>query len=624
MILQSLVRCYDSLAAQGKLERPGWSVVKVQWGLYLTADGQVESVEMLGTANEKGKLIPRTMFLPTPAKRTSGHKAASFLCDNAKYLLGITNEPYSGTGKDPLKDAEICFRTSAKKHHALLDGISCPMAQAILRFFDTWQPEQAMQFPALSDHFDELCKSSNLVFCMTDAFGVTTMSQDIPEIQAVWDEAANSSTEDNITRGRCLVTGELDTIARLHPAIKGITGAQPSGALLVSFNNNSFESYGREEAQGLNAPIGNRAAFAYGEALNYMLRVKDYHSLLGSTTLVYWAETAQSAYSDCFAAMLGTNNDMTQNMLDGIMKAIRLGQDIQWKNVPLNSSVPFYILGLTPNTSRLSVRFFLQGTFGDFAANLARHQERLNIIRPSYDTRETLSAYALLKETTRNSDDDDAAKNESAKKHMSKRKSENDGEKKSLTFSDILIRNLLCAILNNTPYPVALLTQTELRIHTEQKINRGKAAIIKAWLLKNGSNPQYKEVIDVQLNEQTTYVPYVLGRLFAVLEKVQQEAYESAGRKINRTIRDHYFGSACTTPGIIFHILIDRINRYYLPKISSEGLRIVRDRQITELMGMIHESYPARLNLQDQGIFQLGYYHQKQKFFTKKEENSNV
>ena len=124
MILQSLVRCYDSLAAQGKLERPGWSVVKVQWGLYLTADGQVESVEMLGTANEKGKLIPRTMFLPTPAKRTSGHKAASFLCDNAKYLLGITNEPYSGTGKDPLKDAEICFRTSAKKHPALLDGIS--------------------------------------------------------------------------------------------------------------------------------------------------------------------------------------------------------------------------------------------------------------------------------------------------------------------------------------------------------------------------------------------------------------------------------------------------------------------------------------------------------------------
>lgn len=593
MILQSLVRCYDSLAAQGKLERPGWSVVKVQWGLYLTADGQVESVEMLGTANEKGKLIPRTMFLPTPAKRTSGHKAASFLCDNAKYLLGITNEPYSGTGKDPLKDAEICFRTSAKKHHALLDGISCPMAQAILRFFDTWQPEQAMQFPALSDHFDELCKSSNLVFCMTDAFGVTTMSQDIPEIQAVWDEAANSSTEDNITRGRCLVTGELDTIARLHPAIKGITGAQPSGALLVSFNNNSFESYGREEAQGLNAPIGNRAAFAYGEALNYMLRVKDYHSLLGSTTLVYWAETAQSAYSDCFAAMLGTNNDMTQNMLDGIMKAIRLGQDIQWKNVPLNSSVPFYILGLTPNTSRLSVRFFLQGTFGDFAANLARHQERLNIIRPSYDTRETLSAYSLLKETA------------------------NSNSRDKLPPSH-LVGDLLRAILGDTPYPVSLLTQTELRIHAEHNVSRGKAAILKAWLLKNGSNPQYKEVIDVQLNEQTNYAPYVLGRLFAVLESLQQKANPG----INATIMDRYFNAACATPSIVFPTLL-KLAQSHLKKLDT-GYFIYYDKQMTELCGRLTDSYPARLNLQDQGIFQLGYYHQKQKFFTKKEENSNV
>lgn len=593
MILQSLVRCYDSLAAQGKLERPGWSVVKVQWGLYLTADGQVESVEMLGTANEKGKLIPRTMFLPTPAKRTSGHKAASFLCDNAKYLLGITNEPYSGTGKDPLKDAEICFRTSAKKHHALLDGISCPMAQAILRFFDTWQPEQAMQFPALSDHFDELCKSSNLVFCMTDAFGVTTMSQDIPEIQAVWDEAANSSTEDNITRGRCLVTGELDTIARLHPAIKGITGAQPSGALLVSFNNNSFESYGREEAQGLNAPIGNRAAFAYGEALNYMLREKNYHSLLGSATLVYWAETAQSAYSDCFAALLGTNEDMTQNTLDGIMKAIRLGQGLQWENVPLDSRTPFYILGLSPNASRLSVRFFLQGTFGDFAANLARHQERLNIIRPSYDTRETLSAYSLLKETA------------------------NPNSRDKLPPSH-LVGDLLRAILGDTPYPVSLLTQTELRIHAEHSVSRGKAAILKAWLLKNGSNPQYKEVIDVQLNEQTNYAPYVLGRLFAVLESLQQKANPG----INATIMDRYFNAACATPSIVFPTLL-KLAQSHLKKLDT-GYFIYYDKQMTELCGRLTDSYPARLNLQDQGIFQLGYYHQKQKFFTKKEENSNV
>lgn len=595
MILQSLVRCYDSLAAQGTLKRPGWSAVKVQWGLCLTADGQVASVEMLGAANEKGKLLPRMMFLPTPVKRTSG-KAASFLCDNAKYLLGITSEMRSSehtpSDSKAIKDAGTCFRISAQRHHGLLDGVSCPMAQAILRFFDAWQPEQALQTPALQEHFDDLCKGGNLLFCLINELGTVTEAQNVPEIQAAWDASVSNSSERSAF-GRCLVTGDEDTIAMLHPSIKGVVGAQSSGASLVSFNALAFESYGRNKGQGLNAPVGNHAAFAYGEALNYMLREKNYHSLLGSATLVYWAETAQSAYSDCFAALLGTNEDMTQNTLDGVMKAIRLGQGLQWENVPLDSRTPFYILGLSPNASRLSVRFFLQGTFGDFAANLARHQERLNIIRPSFDQRETLSAYSLLKETA------------------------NPNSRDKLPPSH-LVGDLLRAILGDTPYPVSLLTQTELRIHAEHNVSRGKAAILKAWLLKNGSNPQYKEVIDVQLNEQTNYAPYVLGRLFAVLESLQQKANPG----INATIMDRYFNAACATPSIVFPTLL-KLAQSHLKKLDT-GYFIYYDKQMTELCGRLTDSYPARLNLQDQGIFQLGYYHQKQKFFTKKEENSNV
>ena len=595
MILQSLVRCYDSLAAQGTLKRPGWSAVKVQWGLCLTADGQVSSVEMLGAANEKGKLLPRMMFLPTPVKRTSG-KAASFLCDNAKYLLGITSEMRSSehtpSDSKAIKDAGTCFRISAQRHHDLLDGVSCPMAQAILRFFDAWQPEQALQSPALLEHFDDLCKGGNLLFCLINELGTVTEAQNVPEIQAAWDASVSNSSERSAF-GRCLVTGDEDTIAMLHPSIKGVVGAQSSGASLVSFNALAFESYGRNKGQGLNAPVGNHAAFAYGEALNYMLREKNYHSLLGSATIVYWAETAQSAYSDCFAALLGTNEDMTQNTLDGVMKAIRLGQGLQWENVPLDSRTPFYILGLSPNASRLSVRFFLQGTFGDFAANLARHQERLNIIRPSFDQRETLSAYSLLKETA------------------------NPNSRDKLPPSH-LVGDLLRAILGDTPYPVSLLTQTELRIHAEHNVSRGKAAILKAWLLKNGSNPQYKEVIDVQLNEQTNYAPYVLGRLFAVLESLQQKANPG----INATIMDRYFNAACATPSIVFPTLL-KLAQSHLKKLDT-GYFIYYDKQMTELCGRLTDSYPARLNLQDQGIFQLGYYHQKQKFFTKKEENSNV
>ena len=595
MILQSLVRCYDSLAAQGTLKRPGWSAVKVQWGLCLTADGQVSSVEMLGAANDKGKLLPRMMFLPTPVKRTSG-KAASFLCDNAKYLLGITSEMRSSehtpSDSKAIKDAGTCFRISAQRHHDLLDGVSCPMAQAILRFFDAWQPEQALQSPALQEHFDDLCKGGNLLFCLINELGTVTEAQNVPEIQAAWDASVSNSSERSAF-GRCLVTGDEDTIAMLHPSIKGVVGAQSSGASLVSFNALAFESYGRNKGQGLNAPVGNHAAFAYGEALNYMLREKNYHSLLGSATIVYWAETAQSAYSDCFAALLGTNEDMTQNTLDGVMKAIRLGQGLQWESVPLDSRTPFYILGLSPNASRLSVRFFLQGTFGDFAANLARHQERLNIIRPSFDQRETLSAYSLLKETA------------------------NPNSRDKLPPSH-LVGDLLRAILGDTPYPVSLLTQTELRIHAEHNVSRGKAAILKAWLLKNGSNPQYKEVIDVQLNEQTNYAPYVLGRLFAVLESLQQKANPG----INATIMDRYFNAACATPSIVFPTLL-KLAQSHLKKLDT-GYFIYYDKQMTELCGRLTDSYPARLNLQDQGIFQLGYYHQKQKFFTKKEENSNV
>lgn len=550
---------------------------------------------MLGAANEKGKLLPRMMFLPTPVKRTSG-KAASFLCDNAKYLLGITSEMRSSehtpSDSKAIKDAGTCFRISAQRHHDLLDGVSCPMAQAILRFFDAWQPEQALQSPALLEHFDDLCKGGNLLFCLINELGTVTEAQNVPEIQAAWDASVSNSSERSAF-GRCLVTGDEDTIAMLHPSIKGVVGAQSSGASLVSFNALAFESYGRNKGQGLNAPVGNHAAFAYGEALNYMLREKNYHSLLGSATLVYWAETAQSAYSDCFAALLGTNEDMTQNTLDGVMKAIRLGQGLQWESVPLDSRTPFYILGLSPNASRLSVRFFLQGTFGDFAANLARHQERLNIIRPSFDQRETLSAYSLLKETA------------------------NPNSRDKLPPSH-LVGDLLRAILGDTPYPVSLLTQTELRIHAEHNVSRGKAAILKAWLLKNGSNPQYKEVIDVQLNEQTNYAPYVLGRLFAVLESLQQKANPG----INATIMDRYFNAACATPSIVFPTLL-KLAQSHLKKLDT-GYFIYYDKQITELCGRLTDSYPARLNLQDQGIFQLGYYHQKQKFFMKKEENSNV
>ena len=597
MILQALVRCYEALAERGELEKPGWSPVKVSWGLELDADGRVKSLLPLGDTNAKGKQTPRIMKLPYPEKRSSG-VAANFLCDNSAYMLGI-----DAKGK-PERTRE-CFTACAQKHQTILQEVQHPTARAILNFFDTWKPEDAAQHPAIQPNLDVLLKGGNIVFVTQDAEGEPQFAQDVPEIRHAWDE--DYAKSDDAVMGRCLVTGEKEPIAILHPSIKGVMGAQSSGASLVSFNAPAFESYGKEkdrddQGQGRNAPVGKYAAFAYGAALNYMVGQADFHGRLGDTTLFYWAEGAEPAYSNAFMAMLGMGgedkNEITQKELNGVLTALCQGQTVKWDNVPLNPENRFYILGIAPNASRLSVRFFLRDSFGTFVKHYQKHQERLNIVRPAYDERETLSMWALLKETVNPNSRDKSAQPQ-------------------------LVGEMLRAVLTGSLYPAALYTQTEIRLRAEKDITRGKAAIIKAYLLRNVVEQQkeqthiYEEVLDVELNEQSTYLPYRLGRLFAVLEAVQQKANPN----INTTIKDRYFNSACATPALVFPTLL-RLAQSHLSKIGG-GAEVYYDKMVTELLGGVTQSYPARLSLQDQGIFQLGYYHQKQKLFTKKEEKDN-
>lgn len=597
MILQALVRCYEALAERGELEKEGWSPVKVSWGLELDADGQVKSLLLMGGTDAKGKQIPRVMKLPDPVKRASGI-ATNFLCDNSSYILGI-----DAKGK-PERTRE-CFAACAQKHLNILKDVQHPTAKAILNFFERWKPENAACHPAIQPNLEALLKGGNIVFVTHDAEGELQLAQDVPEIRRAWDEAYANS--DDAVMGRCLVTGEEGPIAILHPSIKGVMGAQSSGASLVSFNAPAFESYGKESArdnqgQGRNAPVGKYAAFAYGAALNYMVGHADFHGRLGDTTLVYWAEGAEPAYGSAFMAMMGMGgedkNEITQKELSGLLTALCQGNTVKWENVPLNPEKRFYILGLAPNASRLSVGFFLQDSFGAFVTHYQKHQERLNIVRPAFDERETLSIWALLRETVNPNSRDKSAQPQ-------------------------LVGEMLRAVLTGSLYPSALYMQTEIRLRAEKEINRGKAAIIKAYLLRNVVEQQkdqthvYKEVLDVELNEQSTYLPYRLGRLFAVLEAVQQKANPN----INTTIKDRYFNSACATPALVFPTLL-RLAQSHLSKIGG-GAEVYYDKMITELLGDVTQSYPPRLNLQDQGIFQIGYYHQKQKLFTKKEEKDN-
>lgn len=611
MILQALVRCYEALAERGELEKPGWSPVKVSWGLELDADGQVKSLLLMGGTDAKGKQIPRVMKLPDPVKRSSG-VAANFLCDNSAYVLGI-----DAKGK-PERTRE-CFAACARKHQDVLKDVRHPTAKAILNFFERWKPENAACHPAIQPNLEALLKGGNIVFVTHDAEGELQLAQDVPEIRRAWDEAYAKS--DDAVMGRCLVTGEEGPIAILHPSIKGVMGAQSSGASLVSFNAPAFESYGKESArdnqgQGRNAPVGKYAAFAYGAALNYMVGHADFHGRLGDTTLVYWAEGAEPAYGSAFMAMMGMGgedkNEITQKELRGLLTALCQGNTVKWENVPLNPKNRFYILGLAPNASRLSVRFFLQNSFDEFVQNYQKHQEDLDIVRPTFDERETLSMWALLRET--------AIKNPN----------------KPPEFQRQLVEEMLNAILTGSPYPSTLFTQVEIRIRAEKEINRGKAAIIKAYLRRNVVEQQrknahvYEEVLGVALNEsKTTDLPYRLGRLFAVLEALQLEAFRDNNNrdsKPNTTIKDQFFSSACATPVVAFPIIVDRAQKYLrkLKAKNKEGLARYYSDMMDDIIGNFEEKrYPAHLSLEDQGIFQIGYYHQRQRMYAKKEEKDD-
>lgn len=586
MILQALVRCYESLAAAGKLEKPGWSMVKVSWGLELTPEGQIQRLWPLEIADAKGKKRPQLIKLPAQTKKTVG-VVSNFLCENSSYILGRDNK-----GK-PERSLE-CFKACAARHREILAEVEHPMAKAILRFFAGWNPQTAEENAVLAPEWEEILKGGNLVFCMDGVY-----AQDVPEIAQAWDEAY--ADDENAEMGRCLVTGQKAPVAILHPSIKGIVGAQSSGAALVSFNAPSLESFGKDDrdkqGQGRNAPVSTYAAFAYTEALNYLLREPAYHSRLGDTTLIYWAEGAEEEYSSAMAGMMFSDN-MEQEDLKDVMEALSSGKTVLWNKLPLNPDNRFYILGIAPNAARLAVRFFLQNTFGSFAANLDRHQKRLEIVRPAFDEREGLSVWSLLRETA----------------------NPNSRDKKP---PEPLVSALMRAVLMNTPYPAELFIQTEIRLRAEHEVSRGKAAILKAYLLRNvvelnPDNHPYKEVLQVQLNENTTYLPYRLGRLFAMLEALQLKANPG----INATIKDRYFNSACATPAVVFPTLV-RLAQNHLNKLDG-GIKVYYDKMITGLFNAVEESYPVRLSLQDQGIFQIGYYHQKQKLFTKKEELENV
>ena len=588
MILQALVDYYEALAAQGRVAKPGWGIAKISYALNLDKQGRLLNLISLKLTKQKGKKaveVPQSILLPEATKRTAG-VAAQFLWDNAKYVLGL-----DASGK--AERSKQCFEAMAQKCQEILAAAVGEKAAALKAFFASWQPEAAHDNALLQPYMEDLLSSANLMFKVEGE----SVEQD-EEIRKAWD-AYKSQQASDTAQGICLVTGKKAPVARLHPNIKGLYGAQSSGAALVAFNALAYESY--EHKQGDNAPVSDYAAFAYTTALNTLLASERNYLRIGEMTVVFWAEGADKDNEDVFGDIFSSENKIIEDAdLQGFFEKVSQGQAFSVKDYLVKPGNKFYILGLSPNAARISVRFFFADTFGDFIRNYEQYFREFEIIKPSFDNRVNVPLWQILQETANKNSKDKAA-------------------------SPLLAGAVLRSILSGIKYPEALYQNTILRAKADQdnpdknitKISRIKAAIIKACLLRNYKNNE--EVVTVALNEECKKVPYVLGRLFAVLEDLQ----EKANPGINSTIKDRYFNSACATPSVTFPLLTKLANTH-LKKLSAQrGTVIYFEKLIGELMNKLeveNNAMPARLSLPEQGEFVLGYYHQVQKRFEKREE----
>ena len=575
MIFQALVKQYENLERQGKVSGLGWCQAKVSYELDLSKNGDVLGVTSRKIEEMRGKKTvwaPASLIVPEMVTRSSG-VSANFLCDNSKYMLGIDVQ---GTNQRVID----CFQATREKHRSVLKNAQGEIARAILAYFEKWDPQKAEQHPVIRENWEKLTEGGNLIFSVEGQ-----EAQEDEEIRMCWEQYREQ--DDGERKGLCLVTGRKTEISRIHKVIKGVPGAQSSGAALVSFNAPAFESYGKE--QSYNAPVGKYAEFAYTTALNYLLTQRDYTFSLGDAMVVYWAESGKEEYQKCFFDILRPTKD-NQKKLKDIFDSLKEDTKVYLENAEMDPEQKFYILALAPNAARLSVRFFYMNSFGKILQNIAEHYERLSIVKPAWAEQDYLGIRDMLNETV----------NQKSK------------DKTPISNMSSLV---LQAILSGSRYPASLYTDTLIRIRAENgKITWGRAAIIKAYLNRNYGWKKGERFMG--LKEECTDTAYVLGRLFSLLEAIQKEANPS----ITTTIRDRYFNSACATPASVFPVLI-KLKNSHIKKLERDkgGAKIYYEKQLTDIMGRLEE-FPKRLSLEQQGQFTLGYYHQQQKRYEKGEE----
>lgn len=580
MILQELVSYYDRKSRDPdpaqRLPSLGLEDKDIPFIIELTADGRV--VQLRDTRSLEGKKWRAQSFLvPQGVKKTSG-VAANLLWDSAAYAIGLDKARKGNTDVTP--HAAFRARIEALSEAAQADA----GMRAVLAALDRADWSVLQTHPAWAE-----IEETNPVMSFQLTGDVDLVCQR-PAVAAASLPAADADAR----LGRCLVEGVTAPIQRLHSAIKGVWGAQSSGANIVSFNARAFESYGKTERQGENAPVGERAAFAYTTALNHLL-AKDTRNRVqvGDASTVFWADAPSQFDSEfTLADFFGETKDDPDR---GVRAVQALHQALVSGQLPVGErDAQFFVLGLAPNAARISVRFWLRAPLSELAPRILQHFADLAVVRRYDSDPATPALFRLLASVALLGKLDNVPPR--------------------------LAGEWMRAILEGLPYPATLLNAAVIRCKAEQDVTHLRAAVLKAWLNREHrrSHPEapathqhFKEELDMQ----QTDAPYLLGRLFAVLERIQQQAQPG----INATIRDRYYGAASTTPVLVFTTLL-RLKNAHLKKLS-DGQTSYFERLIGEILLPLAD-FPRQLTLPQQATFALGYYHQRQAFYTRKDEAS--
>lgn len=565
MILQALYGYYQrkSVDPDAHMAPPGFEWKEIPFVVEIDARGQPVQIEDMREGDGKKKRA-RSCLVPQGVKRASGI-AANLLWDNVEYLLGVDTK-----GKSE-RVAEQHRAFVARIESLPASALSDPGVQAVLHFL------KRADMDVLSRHavWKEIVETNpNLTFKLQGDTDLVCQRSAV--VEAIQTEDGRKDKD-----SFCLVSGMNDEVERLHTAIKGVWGAQTSGANIVSFNLDAFNSYGK--TQGANAPVGKRAAFGYTTALNHLLRKDSIQRLqVGDASTVFWAEKPtelETSIVNIFGEPQKDDPDGNVRAVASLYRAIDNGLIEKEEG-----KTRFFVLGLSPNAARIAIRFWHNATVAEMAERIRQHFDDLAIVRADFDPPYPSLFRLLVSVATQG-------------------KAEN--------IPPNLGGELMRSALAGLPYPQTLLAAAVRRIRAEHEVTYARAALIKACVNRatRYSNFNIKEELKVSLDESNTNTGYRLGRLFAVLEKIQEEANPG----INATIRDRFYGAASSTPVTVFSTLL-KLKNHHLSKLDNRGRAVNLEKRIGEIMDGVGD-FPAQLPLADQGRFAIGYYHQRQDFF---------